>query len=50
MDKKPKTKKIIEVIIAILTVIAGFIGGQATAQTGVIDLFNKNLNQYEKSI
>lgn len=28
-------------IAAIATLIAGFIGGQATARTGTIDIFNK---------
>lgn len=28
-------------IAAIATLIAGFIGGQATARTGKIDIFNK---------
>lgn len=40
MDKK-RAKRIIQLIIAILSVIASFISGQATAQNGQIDLFNK---------
>ena len=28
-------------IAAIATLIAGFIGGQATARTGMVDIFNK---------
>ena len=28
-------------IAAIATLLAGFIGGQATARTGMIDIFNK---------
>lgn len=40
-SKKPNWKKIIEAIIAILTVIGSFIGGQAAAQNGIVDLFNK---------
>ena len=38
---KPNWKKIFEMIAAIATLIAGFIGGQATARTGKIDIFNK---------
>lgn len=38
---KPNWKKILEMIAAIATLLAGFIGGQATARTGVIDIFNK---------
>ena len=38
---KPNWKKILEMIAAIATLIAGFIGGQVTARTGKIDLFNK---------
>ena len=38
---KPNWKKILEMIAAIATLIAGFIGGQATARTGKIDIFNK---------
>ncbi len=41
MSNKPNWKKIIEAIIAILTVIGSFIGGQAAAQNGIVDLFNK---------
>lgn len=39
---KRNWKRIIEAIIAILTVIGSFIGGQVAAQTGFIDIFNKN--------
>lgn len=38
---KPNWKKILEMIAAIATLIAGFIGGQVTARTGKIDIFNK---------
>lgn len=38
---KPNWKKILEMIAAIATLIAGFIGGQATARTGIVDIFNK---------
>lgn len=38
---KPNWRKILEMIAAIATLIAGFIGGQATARTGKIDIFNK---------
>lgn len=41
MKKKPNWKKIIELIIAILSVIGSFVGGQALAQSGHVDLFNK---------
>lgn len=40
-NSKPNWKKILEMIAAIATLIAGFIGGQATARTGMIDIFNK---------
>lgn len=36
-----KWAKIIKLIIAILSVIGSFLGGQATAENGHIDLFNK---------
>lgn len=40
-QKNPQTwKKIIDLIIVLLTAIGSFIGGQASAQNGVIDLFN----------
>lgn len=38
---KPNWKKILEMIAAIATLIAGFIGGQATARTGMVDIFNR---------
>lgn len=38
---KPNWKKILEMIAAIATLIAGFIGGQVTARTGVVDIFDK---------
>lgn len=38
---KPNWKKILELIAAIFTLLAGFVGGQATARTGKIDIFNK---------
>ena len=40
MDKK-RVKRIIEFIIAILSVIGSFFGGQAAAQNGIIDTFSK---------
>lgn len=40
-NSKPNWKKILEMIAAIATLIAGFIGGQVTARTGKIDIFNK---------
>lgn len=40
-NSKPNWKKILEMIAAIATLIAGFIGGQATARTGIVDIFNK---------
>lgn len=39
---KPNWKRILELIAALATMIASFIGGQAAAQNGVIDMFNKN--------
>lgn len=38
---KPNWRKILELIAAIATVIASFIGGQVTAQNQIIDMFNK---------
>lgn len=41
-QKNPQTwKKIIDLIIVLLTAIGGFLGGQASAQNGVIDVFDK---------
>lgn len=41
-QKNPTTwKKIIDLIIVLLTAIGSFIGGQASAQNDVIDIFNK---------
>ena len=37
---KPNWKRICELIAALATMIASFIGGQAAAQNGYIDLFN----------
>lgn len=40
--KSPQTwKKVIDLIIVLLTAIGSFIGGQASAQNGIVDLFNK---------
>lgn len=39
--QKPNWRRIMELIAAIATVIASFFGGQATAKTGMIDIFNK---------
>lgn len=36
-----KWSKIVKLIIAILSVIGSFLGGQAAAENGNIDLFNK---------
>lgn len=45
-QKNPTTwKKIIDLIIVLLTAIGSFIGGQASAQNDVVDIFNK----YEKT-
>lgn len=45
--KNPKTwKKVIDLLIVLLTAISSFIGGQVSAQNDVIDIFNK----YEKTI
>lgn len=38
---RPNWRKILEMIAAIATLIAGFIGGQVTARTGKVDIFNK---------
>lgn len=34
-----KPRRIIELIIALLTVIGSFLGGQAAAQNNVVDIF-----------
>lgn len=47
-NSKPNWKKILEMIAAIATLIAGFIGGQATARTGKIDIFNKYPQKQEQ--
>ena len=40
--KNPQTwKKVIDLIIVLLTAIGSFLGGQASAHNGVIDMFNK---------
>lgn len=45
-QKNPTTwKKIIDLIIVLLTAIGSFIGGQASAKNDVVDIFNK----YEKT-
>lgn len=41
-NKNPQTwKKIIDLVIVLLTAIGSFIGGQASAQNGVVDMFDK---------
>lgn len=41
-NKNPQTwKKIIDLVIVLLTAIGSFIGGQASAQNDVIDIFGK---------
>ena len=40
-NSKPNWKRILELIAALATMIASFIGGQAAAQNNVIDIFNK---------
>lgn len=41
-NKNPQTwKKIIDLVIVLLTAIGSFIGGQAAAQNDVIDVFDK---------
>lgn len=41
-QKNPTTwKKVIDLIIVLLTAIGSFIGGQASAKNDVIDIFNK---------
>lgn len=41
-NKNPQTwKKIIDLIIVLLTAIGSFIGGQASAQNGFVDMFDK---------
>ena len=45
MDKS-KTKKVLEFLAYIITLIASFVGGQASAHNDIIDLFNKcNIEQ-----
>ena len=44
-NKNPQTwKKVIDLIIVLLTAIGSFIGGQASAQNDIIDIFEKNPN------
>ena len=40
-QSKPNWKRILELIAALASMIASFIGGQAAAQNQVIDMFNK---------
>lgn len=41
-QKNPQTwKKIIDLIIVLLTAIGSFIGGQASAQNDLVDIFGK---------
>ncbi len=40
-QSKPNWRRIMELIAAIATVIASFIGGQAAAQNQIVDMFNK---------
>ena len=40
-QSKPNWKRILELIAALATMVASFIGGQATAQNQIIDMFNK---------
>lgn len=40
--KNPTTwKKIIDLVIVLLTAIGSFIGGQASAQNDIVDIFEK---------
>lgn len=41
-NKDPRTwKKIIDLIIVLLTAVGSFLGGQASAQNGIVDIFDK---------
>ena len=40
-QQKPNWKRILELIAALATMIASFIGGQAAAQNQIVDMFNK---------
>lgn len=41
-SKNPSTwKKVIDLLIVLLTAIGSFIGGQATAQNDIVDIFGK---------
>lgn len=41
-NKNPQTwKKIIDLIIVLLTAVGSFLGGQASAQNGIVDVFDK---------
>ncbi|MGN0447058.1 MAG: hypothetical protein ACI4GC_00770 [Acutalibacteraceae bacterium] len=40
-NSKPNWKRILELVAALATMIASFIGGQAAAQNGYIDIFQK---------
>lgn len=47
MDYK-KAKNIVKLLIALLTAIASFLGGQASAENGIIDIFNKQIKTVQK--
>lgn len=41
-NKNPQTwKKIIDLIIVLLTAVGSFLGGQVSAQNGIVDIFDK---------
>jgi hypothetical protein len=41
-NKNPQAwKKIIDLVIVLLTAIGSFIGGQASAQNNIVDIFSK---------
>lgn len=39
--KNVNWKKVLRLVIEVLTVVASFVGGQASAQNGLVDLFSK---------
>lgn len=47
MDNK-KIKRILEIVIYVLTCIASFVGGQASAKNGYVDLFGKSQIEIHK--
>ena len=41
---KVNWKKVVEFAIALLSLVGSFLGGQAAAQNGIVDIFDKQQN------